>query len=944
MKAAWILAASALAMASCAKEEILAPEEESANKITVNITAGSIDTSNITAGSIDTRTHYDGTDQIKWDQAGETIELLENGIKFATATSDAGTTVDKGVTANFKAKLSQATGPFDYYAIYPSESYPTSNNSNLAEIKLEHKNVQNPTATSFDPKADLLVSKGVHLDAQPTNLSFQFARPIAIMEMTVKGLTDGEKITSVDFSSETAILSGRMKYNFTTDKVISYGYTNNEIKTITCNYTDYTAVNAGNKIYFTVFPTGTNPALADFTVTVTTDKATYTKSVTPPTALTIKPNELVKFSVSGLTRTASVTDKYDLLTDASQLGEGDKILIVADDAKAGTVAMASQAKDYRNDVQVAINTNNTITTLPDGIQIIELVNSQTPGEFMLRTSNNPILELEHHSNNNLYSMNPGSSWKIAVVNGKTEISTPDGNSTRYIKYNYNGGSNSRFSCYTSGQTDVKIFYKKGTPKTPLATPTGLTATVAEGTNVAQVSWTAVTDAASYTVTCGENVQTVNAPETSATISNLAWSTTHTIYVVANPAAGSATLKSSDAVTTDVTTGKNPNEVILLKEGDYVVMYATGTSYKGLTSTASKFNLKAADVAYDGLAQNVTATKDLIWHITYNSQQAAYSFFNAATGKYLILKVSGNHNNAGLGTEEFHELSAVEGAQNTFTIGADKKLFYKDTYTEFTFDGTAPTGTDHLLIIPAKADETPVISFESIEFIANAVDESLTIPFKRNSFATGDVTVTVATGADWLNVTSATIADPGTEIACTFAANTGAERTATLTVKVAGNEAEQTITVTQAAAGASTEKTETLTFGQHADFAKWGTGYTDHTLSYDDVDVMIAKSNKQNQTITDQPVTKGSPVTLSMKNGKILKKVSFVFKQWSSKTQTATLKYSTDGTTFNALTPSVTSSNFAITETTLPANTVAVQVTFSSSKNQIGITSATVTYE
>ena len=61
---------------------------------------------------------------------------------------------------------------------------------------------QSPTAESFDPKADLMVSKTVTAAEQPTeSMSLQFARLGCVIKITVKGLTDyvGQKITDAGF-------------------------------------------------------------------------------------------------------------------------------------------------------------------------------------------------------------------------------------------------------------------------------------------------------------------------------------------------------------------------------------------------------------------------------------------------------------------------------------------------------------------------------------------------------------------------------------------------------------------------------------------------------------------------------------------------------------------------------------------------------------------------
>ena len=136
---------------------------------------------------------------------------------------------------------------------------------------------------------------------------------------------------------------------------------------------------------------------------------------------------------------------------------------------------------------------------------------------------------------------------------------------------------------------------------------------------------------------------------------------------------------------------------------------------------------------------------------------------------------------------------------------------------------------------------------------------------------------------------------------------------------------------------------TLDFSTNG-FDSWGSSYTEQTLDFTDATVHFASANKQSagMAITDIPVTKGQPVTITIKDGnKQITAVTFTARQWNTKVQTITLHAATDGQTFTAV-DGATSSNFKLTCTTLPSGTNALQFTFSSDKNQIGIESCTLT--
>ena len=133
---------------------------------------------------------------------------------------------------------------------------------------------------------------------------------------------------------------------------------------------------------------------------------------------------------------------------------------------------------------------------------------------------------------------------------------------------------------------------------------------------------------------------------------------------------------------------------------------------------------------------------------------------------------------------------------------------------------------------------------------------------------------------------------------------------------------------------------TYDFTQIEDFASWTNSYMLHTVTYSDATVTFASASRQTSTITNQPVTKGGDVSLVMTDGSTLSSATFVCTKWTTKAQTITLHYSTNGGETYTST-GITSTNFTITDNNLPAGTNAVKITFSSTSNQVGIASATI---
>ncbi len=137
-------------------------------------------------------------------------------------------------------------------------------------------------------------------------------------------------------------------------------------------------------------------------------------------------------------------------------------------------------------------------------------------------------------------------------------------------------------------------------------------------------------------------------------------------------------------------------------------------------------------------------------------------------------------------------------------------------------------------------------------------------------------------------------------------------------------------------------TVTYDFTKISGFSDWDSSYSKHEVEYTESVVTFASANKQGNTITDCPVTKGKDVTVVMKGTRRIQAVKFVCKQWNTKSQTITLYTSTDGG-INYTSTSTKSSNFTLSASDLATDVNAVKFTFSNSSNQVGISSLELTY-
>lgn len=272
------VAVCASLFAACSKDDTVS-DPSNGRKVTMTVSASSELES--ASGS---RTTYDPlTGKVSWNATGEFLQVLETAASTTVfATSQKG--VISGDIAKFAVTFpANENTPLVYNAVYPASAWVTSSNTDITNMKVITPTVQQPTATSFDSNADLLIAKSISLESQPTELQMSFGRAVAIGKMTVKNLASAESVLGVKFTAPDKKVTGRSYVDMTAGTIKEYGYINNFADNVTLNYSSEMNITAnseaGMTAYFTCFPfevaTGET-----FTVTVTTASKIFTKTVT----------------------------------------------------------------------------------------------------------------------------------------------------------------------------------------------------------------------------------------------------------------------------------------------------------------------------------------------------------------------------------------------------------------------------------------------------------------------------------------------------------------------------------------------------------------------------------------------------------------------------------------------------------------------------------------
>ena len=275
MKLFVCVAAAAMALASCQKNEIDSPVNEGV-KFTIN------------AGITETKTvitdNGNGTYTPSWDGTEELAVLFDlpnkdtkdsHAKKFTNETGE-------GATAKFSATVEDVDENGTLYAVYPYAAFGRGFDGGIARLDL--KNEQKPTATSFDPSCDILVAKPYDyavVDGAVEVDPLYFTRVMSVLKVNL--LSDVESIQNdyvetIKFSTGGIYITGYAKVSVENPEFV--GEWTTEYDYVTASYdSESVSVNGTNKsVYFVVAPV-TIPVEKELTFTIKTSKYTITKTI-----------------------------------------------------------------------------------------------------------------------------------------------------------------------------------------------------------------------------------------------------------------------------------------------------------------------------------------------------------------------------------------------------------------------------------------------------------------------------------------------------------------------------------------------------------------------------------------------------------------------------------------------------------------------------------------
>lgn len=259
---------------------------------------------------------------------------------------------------------------------------------------------------------------------------------------------------------------------------------------IDCNTVFFKKVSGGSTVETVATPTfspeeGTYTEAQNVEINCTTDGATiyYTTDGNDPTtsssvyssAIPVSSTTTIKAiavkdgmnnsQVASATYTIETpsTDQYELVTNASSLAAGDKIIIASTDTDGSGKAMSTtQNSNNRGATDVTIS--NSIITPGSSVQIITL---EKDGDNWLFNVGSGYLYAASSSSNHLKTeatpdANGNAKATISITSNAATVTFQGTNTRNLLKYN---SGNDIFSCYASGQSPVYIYKKvESTPQ------------------------------------------------------------------------------------------------------------------------------------------------------------------------------------------------------------------------------------------------------------------------------------------------------------------------------------------------------------------------------------------------------------------------------------------------------------------------------------------------
>ncbi len=444
---AFVIIAAVATAFSCSKIEKVAPVEGEVHTVTFNAVSPATKTTFGTLSAGKYPTYWTAN-----DSEVKVAQNISNGVD-ATVTKNSDT--EASFTADF---TDDGSGSYTFYAISPASAVVSGVNSTYFSWNVEIPTTQTSTATGPDEHAMILAAKSSTVGSFPTDvdLSFKHLTAYAKMSITNLDLALGDEVASVLITAD-ANIANRFYYYVSGAKagtLEEHAGSGTSITVLTSSASD---------IWFACAPMASGTELT-ISVTTTNSKV-YTKVVNTPADLDA--GHVASFSVD-FTGIVPPSDKvYNLVTSYAELTAGSKVIIAAVGDSDYAAGIGTTSDNIIPAVSQAKSADDSKITNPAATVDVFTIEAGGAANTIAFNGTNGYLYAKSNSSNYMgvqTTNNVDGYWTPTIIDFETgEMSlVATGSSNRnYMHYNYNGGSNPRFSCYasTSSLTTLQALYK-----------------------------------------------------------------------------------------------------------------------------------------------------------------------------------------------------------------------------------------------------------------------------------------------------------------------------------------------------------------------------------------------------------------------------------------------------------------------------------------------------
>lgn len=389
-----------------------------------------------------TKTAFSG-DAIVWS--------TDDATRFAVTENDnegTGLALELGsgnATMKLTATFTASSAPYEYKASM------SKNRTSSGHPKIP--TTQTSTGSTFDPDADILVAKTISGVAErPTKIDMQFARPVVINRMTLKGLVEGETLSSVTVSSDKNITGW---YNASTNVWTG------QSKEITISTSQVIPASGEITVYFITMPV----TEANLTVTALSDNYNYSKTFS--SAITFTMNRVTTFGVN-MNKALKVdySGTYAIINGAnSRMAKA----WVSPNYMIDPSPIYKEGDDYFYDPDDLGDINEAKVT-------VTKISGGTYNGMYTIVQNGKYLFAPSATYNNLQGEDTPSInayWDITNTAGTWSIIASKSTNRNIMRCNSSSGV---FACYASGQDPVALAPIAHLKPTPVITASNLTPT------------------------------------------------------------------------------------------------------------------------------------------------------------------------------------------------------------------------------------------------------------------------------------------------------------------------------------------------------------------------------------------------------------------------------------------------------------------------------------